>query len=151
MRISHSDLSTTPGTPNMGLEGFSLGGRSTDRVRADIHDGQQRCCFIQGPDTEAQDKRLQITKSSLQRTAGPYKCAKCRSRRNAGSDGQLSPFGSGTGRASQCNSKPNPVRFFLTMLKEPLFAYSADMYRVLLSRLSTFSGASGRRYVVLSR
>jgi hypothetical protein len=68
-----------------------------------------------------------------------------------GADGRLSPFRSGTGRTSQSNSKPKPVVSFLTVPKEPLFAYSADVYRVLLSRLSTLSGASGRRYVVLSR
>jgi hypothetical protein len=41
----------------------------------DIHDGQEQMRSIQGPDTEAQDMRLQIIKSSLQHTAGPYKSA----------------------------------------------------------------------------
>jgi hypothetical protein len=44
-------------------------------ARGYIHDGEERRGFIHGPDTEAQDNRLQIIKSSLQRTAGPNGCA----------------------------------------------------------------------------
>ena len=44
---------------------------------ADIHDGQEHKCSVQGPDTEAQEtNHLQIFTFGLQRTAGPYKCAK---------------------------------------------------------------------------
>jgi hypothetical protein len=38
------------------------------RVCADIYDGQEQCCSIQGPDTEAQAQCLQIIKSSFGRS-----------------------------------------------------------------------------------
>jgi hypothetical protein len=45
-------------------------------MRADIHDGQERERSTQGPDTEAQDQQSPDHHSGLQRTAGPYRCAR---------------------------------------------------------------------------
>jgi hypothetical protein len=45
---------------------------------ADIHDGREHKRSVQGRIQKRKTNRLQIIKSSLQRTAGPYKRAKLR-------------------------------------------------------------------------
>ena len=73
-------------------------------MRADIHDGQgAKTLRSMGRIQMRETNYLQIVKSGLHRTAGPYRSAKKRHNRLAGT-----PAGAATLAASRCNGRDQP-------------------------------------------